>query len=191
MLFSGGSCVLVRTRKWRETSGKRFRIQRASLRLDHEFEQTQCSGDGGAEWEVAEPQNRLTVVLSCLTRYWAAYQRQQANAASHAAEACAEDRALSSSCTWNRSLAPCTQNQKTRMELELELEHQNLFRSKGSTVGVPYHKWPSSKVLQSSFSLPVLLHTCSHKPLKPNPNLGSGSSSFWALASYSSVWHHL
>lgn len=141
-------------------------------------------GRRGAEWEMVEPQNRPTAVLSCLTRHRAAFQRLQAKAASHAAEACAEDRALSSGCTWSQSLAPCTQDQKTGMELALELELQNLSRSKGSivqecpllmslTIDGQAPRSSNHHLLCQCFCIPV-----PGEPLKPAPNPGSGSSSF-------------
>lgn len=137
-----------------------------------ECKQTQCS------------QNRPTAVLSCLTRHRAAFQRLQAKAASHAAEACAEDRALSSGCTWSQSLAPCTQDQKTGMELALELELQNLSKSKGSivqecpllmslTIDGQAPRSSNHHLLCQCFCIPV-----PGEPLKPAPNPGSGSSSF-------------
>lgn len=59
-----------------------------------------------------------------------------------------------------------------------------------STVDVPYHRWPSSKVLQSSLALPVLLHTCSWWTLKTRPKPWVREFELWALASWSSAGHH-
>lgn len=79
---------------------------------------------------------------------------------------------------------PCTQDQKTGMELALELELQNLSKSKGSivqecpllmslTIDGQAPRSSNHHLLCQCFCIPV-----PGEPLKPAPNPGSGSSSF-------------
>lgn len=88
---------------------------------------------------IAEPPK---AVLSLLRRYWVAFQRQYTKTTDHTAEAYAEERTWTSSCTWYSSLFPSLPqspphipagNKWTRTKPELE-HWLKSFRSQGSAV---------------------------------------------------------
>lgn len=84
-------------------------------------------------------------ILSC-------FQRQQTKTISHVAEACPEERTLTSSCTSPKSPPPSHAMEPKDQDIT-QLTYPSLFRSWGSIVRtiwcwLPYNKWPRYKVLQ-------------------------------------------
>lgn len=92
---------------------------------------------------------------------------QWAKTPSHAAEACAEGKTLTFSCTQNPILAPHPHPHKTRWlrnkrNLNIRtFQKQRMLWLGVSCVDTPYNKWPGSKVIQLKPAPPVLQHTSS------------------------------
>lgn len=65
------------------------------------------------------------------------------------------------------------------------LSERSVYCPRSFGAEAPYHKWPSSKVLQLKLTQPALPHTCS--PNKPYNCKSLGSLGFWAIALPSSL----
>lgn len=127
-------------------------------------------------------------------RYWVAFQRQWTKTPSHAAEACAEERTLTFSCTKNQSLAPHPnphphKNRWLRNKRNLNIrtfQKQRMPCPRGSCVdnkrprlqGYPIKTCPTSTLA----NLSLYLWKQTRKPR-------FRSLCIWAWASPSPEWH--